>query len=104
MSKTKKGLDKTSPKCYNKDTPEERNKKMLIIHETDSHGCGNVYYKGYENHYSYDDEMGDIRRAVDFLIEIGFIDPETVAIYDGQSSIYEELDRYFSLEKELDKG
>ena len=76
---------------------------MLIIHETDCHGCGNVYYKGYEKHYSYDDEMGDIRRAVDFLIAIGFIDPETVAIYDGLTSIYEELDKFISLEKPLDK-
>lgn len=72
---------------------------MLIIHETDCHGCGNVYYKGYETHYSYDDEMGDIRRAVDFLIAIGFINPETVAIYDGLTSIYAELDKFISSEK-----
>lgn len=68
---------------------------MLIIHETDCQGCGTVYYNGMETRYSYDDEIGDIRRVVDFLIEIGFIDPNTVAVYDGQSSIYEELDRYF---------
>ena len=68
--------------------------KMLIIHETDCHGCGIVYYKGMETSYTYDDENGDIRRAVDFLIRIGFIDPNTVAIYDDTYSIYEELDRY----------
>ncbi len=68
---------------------------MLIIHETDCHGCGNVYYRGQEAHYTYDGEVGDIRRAVDFLIGIGFIAPETVAIYDDQTSIYEELDEFF---------
>lgn len=67
---------------------------MLIIHETDYHGCGTVYYKGAEIRYSYDDEMGDIRRAVDFLISIGFINPDTVAIYDDCSSIYKKLDEY----------
>jgi hypothetical protein len=97
-------LTKQAPSAIIKTLQKKGIDKMLIIHETDCHGCGNVYYNGYENHYSYDDEMGDIRRAVDFLIEIGFIDPDTVAIYDGQSSIYEELDRYFSLEKELDKS
>lgn len=69
---------------------------MLIIHETDYHGCGNVYYKGYENRYTYDGEIGDIRRAVNFLIAIGFIDPETVAIYDDCTSIYAELDKHLT--------
>jgi hypothetical protein len=69
---------------------------MLIIHETDCHGCGNVYYNGYENHYAYDDEIGDIRRAVDFLIKIGFINPDTVFIFDDHNSIYEKLDDFLN--------
>lgn len=75
---------------------------MLIIHETDYHGCGTVYYNGQEVRYSYDDDIGDIRRAVDFLIRIGFIDPDTVTIYDDQTSIYETLDRY--LKNSLDNS
>lgn len=74
---------------------------MLIIHETNCHGCGTVYYKGTEAHYTYDDEIGDIRRAVDFLISIGFIDPETVLIFDDHNSIYEKLDNF--LENVVDK-
>ena len=80
---------------------------MLIIHEIDCHGNGNVYYKGCEYYYSHHNEMGDIRRAVDFLIAIGFIDPETIAIYDDKTSIYAELDKYLTdninNEKEGDK-
>lgn len=67
---------------------------MLIIHETDYHGCGTVYYDGTEIHYSYDDEMGNIRGAVEFLISIGFIDPETVIIFDNGNSIYEQIDEF----------
>lgn len=69
---------------------------MLIIHETDCHGCGTVYYNGTEVRYSYDDEIGDIRRAVEFLIEIGFIDPESVVMFDSCNSIYEQLDIFLS--------
>ena len=57
----------------------------------DNHGCGTVYYKGTEIRYSYDDEIGNIRGAVEFLISIGFIDPGTVLIYDNDNSIYEQL-------------
>ena len=40
-------------------------KPKLIIHETDCHGCGNIYYDGTWDTYTYDDgEWGDIRRAV----------------------------------------
>lgn len=67
---------------------------MLIIHKTDCHGCGVVYYNGTEVRYSYDDEIGDIRRAVEFLIEIGFVNPETVLIFDDHKSIYEQLDDF----------
>ena len=65
---------------------------MLIIHETDCHGCGTVYYDGTHLQYSYDDEMGNIRGAVEFLISIGFIDPESVVMFDSCNSIYEQLD------------
>lgn len=68
---------------------------MLIIHETDCHGCGTVYYNGTEVRYSYDDEIGDIRRAVEFLIEIGYVNPEDVLIFDDHKSIYEQLDDFF---------
>lgn len=64
---------------------------MLIIHETDIHGCGTLYYKGTEFRYTYDNEIGDIRRAVEFLISIGFINPNAVLIYDNDNSIYEQL-------------
>ena len=65
---------------------------MLIIHETDYHDCGTVYHNGTELQYSYDDEMGNLRGAVEFLISIGFIDPETVIIFDNGNSIYEQID------------
>lgn len=69
---------------------------MLIIHETDCHGCGTVYYNGTHLQYSYDDEMGNLRGAVEFLISIGFIDPESVVIFDSCNSIYEQLDEFLS--------
>jgi hypothetical protein len=55
----------------------------LIIHETDCHGSGRIYYKGYTDYYSYDDESGDIAAAVRALINIGFINPDDVLIYEG---------------------
>ena len=67
---------------------------MLIIHETDCHGCGTVYYNGTEMCYSYDDEMGNIRGAVEFLISIGYVNPEDVLIFDSYNSIYEQLDNF----------
>ena len=69
---------------------------MLIIHETDYHGCGNVYFDGKQDHYSYDD-VGDVRQVVELLISLGYINPEDVRIYDDDT-IYEELDNL--LEKE----
>lgn len=69
---------------------------MLIIHETDYHGCGSVYFDGKQDHYAYDD-VGDVRQVVELLIDLGFINPEDVRIYDDDT-IYEELDNL--LEKE----
>ena len=54
----------------------------LIIHETDSHGCGTLHYNGITHNYSYDDSRcGDIMLAVNFLIEIGFIKSEDVLLF-----------------------
>ena len=54
----------------------------LIIHETDSHGGGAIYYKGNTYNYAYDDSRcGDIMLAVSFLIEIGFINKEDVLCF-----------------------
>jgi hypothetical protein len=71
----------------------------LIIHETDCHGCGAVHYKGQTKRYSYDDgELGDVRRIVESLIELGFINEEDVLIFDEY-----ENDIYNYFEKLLEK-
>ena len=58
-------------------------KPKLVIHETDCHGCGIVYYNGKKENYSYDDSyLGDVRMTVEGLIEIGFINKEDVVIFD----------------------
>ena len=62
----------------------------LIIHETDCHGSGRIYYKGCADYYSYDDETGNVAAAVKALINIGFINPDDVLIYEGDE-IYDEL-------------
>lgn len=69
----------------------------LIIHETDCHGGGWVYYNKSFTPYSYEDETGDIRAAVEELIRLGFIEPEQVVIFEE-----EELYQKFAelLEKE----
>jgi hypothetical protein len=69
----------------------------LIIHETDCHGSGRIYYKGYTDYYSYDDESGDIAAAVRTLINIGFINPDDVLIYEGDE-IYNELAKFIEAE------
>ena len=54
-------------------------KPKLIIHETDSHGSGAIYYKGNTYNYAYDDsKCGDMMLAIGFLIEIGFVNEEDV--------------------------
>lgn len=69
-------------------------KPKLIIHETDCHGCGYVHYNGTTKYYSYDDgAFGDVRATVQELIDIGFIKPEEVVIFDGDNDdIYHLLD------------
>jgi hypothetical protein len=69
-------------------------KPKLIIHETDCHGCGNVYYNGKCDNYAYDDSYwGDVRLTVEALIKIGFIDPNDVAIFTEDNKLYELVDK-----------
>lgn len=67
-------------------------KPKLIIHETDCHGCGNIYYKGKCNRYSYDGDGGDMKIAVEELIRIGFINAEDVAIFTDDT-IYNYVEK-----------
>ena len=71
------------------------NKPKLIIHETDCHGCGRVYYNGKSDMYAYDDSYwGDVRLTVEALIKIGFINAEDVAIFaDGDDIIYKVVEK-----------
>ena len=73
--------------------PREEKRKKLIIHETDCHGGGRIYYNGKCTYYSYDDETGDVKSAVLALISLGFIDASEVAIYEDDQ-IYRALDVY----------
>lgn len=63
----------------------------LIVHETNCNGGGYVYFDGRGFPYSYDDEYGNIRGAVQGLIELGFIKEEDVIFIDGDE-IYAFLD------------
>ena len=70
-----------------------KNHPKLIIHETDCHGCGNVYFDGKTASYSYDDGYyGDLLLAVKALQELGVPFGCDVLIYDGDE-IYEALDK-----------
>ena len=69
-------------------------KPKLIIHETDCHGCGAVYYNGKWDNYAYDDGVwGDIKIAIEQLINIGFINYEDVAIFTDEDNIYEYVEK-----------
>lgn len=71
----------------------KKDKSRLIIHETDCHGCGNVYYNGKCYPYSYDDgEWGDVHSTVAKLIEIGFVKYEDVAIFTDADDIYKYVE------------
>lgn len=70
------------------------NKPKLIIHETDSLGCGKVYYNGKCERYSYDDgKWGDVHSTIVQLINIGFIDYEDVIIFTDDDNIYEYVEK-----------
>ena len=76
-------------------------KPKLIIHETDCHGCGYVHFNGKTYYYSYDDgAWGDVRATVQELINIGFIKPEEVVMFDSDN----DLDIYHLLDVAIENG
>ena len=69
-------------------------KSKLIIHETDSHGCGRVYYNGESDMYAYDDGYwGDVRVTVEALIKLGFINAEDVVIFTNDDELYKLVEK-----------
>ena len=64
--------------------------KKLIINETDCHGCGEYFFNGIYGTYSYDDEYGDLRATIEFLLKIGFINKEQVKIFNSDEPLIEE--------------
>ena len=73
---------------------EKRIHKKLFIHETDYHGQG--YYgiigeRETYNSYSFEDsDTGDIAKAVNALINIGFINPKDV-LFMEETEVYDYL-------------
>ena len=63
--------------------------KKLIINETD-YGCGEYFFNGICGTYSYGSQHGDLRAAIEFLLEIGFIKKEQVKIFDVEESLIKE--------------
>ena len=64
--------------------------KKLIIVETDRLGHGEYFFDGTYGMYSYDDELsGNLRAAVELLLEIGFIKGEQVKIFSDGDSLLE---------------
>ena len=69
-------------------------KPKLIIHETNCHGGGYIYYNGKYEDYIYDDgKWGDVKSTVEALIDIGFIKYEDVAIFTNSDNIYEYVEK-----------
>jgi hypothetical protein len=74
-------------------------KPKLIIHETDPHGGGYIYYNGKCDSYCYDDgAWGDVRATVQELIEIGFINADDVVILDDEEKIYALIEKGLSVD------
>ena len=69
----------------------------LIIHETDCHGCGMVYYNGNIESYAYDDNA-DVKNAVQILIEVGAINENDVVIVK-EDEIYKKLADLLEIEE-----
>lgn len=69
----------------------------LIIHETDCHGCGTVYYNGKTEPYAYD-LNADIRGAAEVLIDLGILKEKDVIIFKGEE-IYEKLADLLEIEE-----
>ena len=66
----------------------------LIIHETDCHGSGNVYYNEKCDNYAYDDSYwGDVKTTVEALIRIGFINAEDVVIFTDDNELYKMVEK-----------
>ena len=64
----------------------------LLIHETDPYGDGYYRYNGTVERYYHDDDFtGNIRAAVEALIDIGFIKEEDVLIVEGED-IYDLIE------------
>ena len=62
--------------------------KKLIINEIDRHGCGEYFFDGTYGMYSYDDVCsGDLRVAIELLLEIGFIKKEQVEIFSDSNPL-----------------
>jgi hypothetical protein len=75
------------------------NKPKLIIHETDSHGCGYVYYNGKCDRYCYDDgAWGDVRATVQELVNIGFISMDDVVFLDDDAEMYALIEKGLNLD------
>ena len=72
-------------------------KPKLIIHETDCHGCGMVYYNGNIESYAYDDNA-DVKNAVQILIEVGAINENDVVIV-REDEIYKKLADLLEIEE-----
>ena len=69
-------------------------KPKLIIHETDCHGGGYIYYNGKCEDYIYDDgKWGDVKSTVEALIEIGFINYVDVVIFTNDDNIYKYVEK-----------
>ena len=60
--------------------------KKLIIHETNPHGNGKIIYNGEVLDYFYEDGANMVA-AVELLLDIGFITPDEVEIYE-EDEIY----------------
>lgn len=73
---------------------EKKFNKKLFIHQTDHHGQGYFGIIGEKetyNSYSYEDcYTGDIAKAVNVLINIGFINPDNV-LYMEEMEVYDHL-------------
>lgn len=73
---------------------EEKIHKKLFIHETNCHGQG--YYgiigeRETYNSYSFEDcDTGDIAKAVNALINIGFINPKDI-LFMEEMEVYDYL-------------
>lgn len=74
-------------------------KPKLIIHETDCHGCGYVYYNGKCDRYHYDDgSWGDVRATVQELVNIGFINMDDVVFLDSDAEMYALVEKGLNLD------